>query len=380
MKNPMEIYRSVIRTDGGATILAVFSRLSVYDEKIISENEKKGKDSYPLEVWNQYSVYKFSIIGGGTSVTANMKPMTVEPILHKIRYLADRELERQLLGKTLNQGQNCPQSGQMPTFKMGKYAGKTPAQVILEEGEKPILEQREYLQKNLDRYPANKGMIRACDEAINLSRNGQLNASNAGKVTAQMVIYDGGWKPDIYHCKEINGKKYYSGNKIQIRYDESSKRPFVITISTVKAPIERETQPGNGGPGEKGEGAVRFITSEALPNSSVTKRFFLDPDSILECFTMMKCNKDSFYQSHFAKMYEIAWKAEMENKEAAVGYRPPVQQPIQPQPPTAPQAPRYPAQQQNGYQQISMSYGQGYGSAYAPPQGWPPQGAEYNQY
>lgn len=64
-------------------------------------------------------------------------------------------------------------------IKSGNYKGKTPAEVLQNDpnGRNGLTSQKAWLQKNLDKYPANQQQIDAIDDALKLFEDGKLAVS-----------------------------------------------------------------------------------------------------------------------------------------------------------------------------------------------------------
>lgn len=68
------------------------------------------------------------------------------------------------------------------TFKVGRLTGKTPAQFLLEGGSVDELNrQLDFLEKNLDKYPANAEIMAAIEDAIFLQDTGALTDKKVNK-------------------------------------------------------------------------------------------------------------------------------------------------------------------------------------------------------
>lgn len=99
-------------------------------------------------------------------------------------------------------------------LRFGKFKGKTPAEVLLSDPSvKSEMEgTRDLLQKNVEKYPANKMLVNAIDEAIMLFEAGELQEQNAkSNVQNSMTIYHKEYKSTrranpkgLYLCYNIS--------------------------------------------------------------------------------------------------------------------------------------------------------------------------------
>lgn len=123
-------------------------------------------------------------------------------------------------------------------FSMGQYKGKTPAELLLEnpENKDGLIKQGEFLNKNAEKYPANKKMIAAIKDAIHLLKEGKLENKVAPTTSNVITIYDEPMKPLVSN-KNSKGNSLVYGIKIQC--DTSRNLPFYIEIMNCYAPVDK---------------------------------------------------------------------------------------------------------------------------------------------
>lgn len=73
MKYPMEIYSHIINTKNGKSVFSVEALFSALSPEKIGENEREGKECFPLKIFSPYSVFKCSIIHHGNGMFVNLK-------------------------------------------------------------------------------------------------------------------------------------------------------------------------------------------------------------------------------------------------------------------------------------------------------------------
>lgn len=122
-------------------------------------------------------------------------------------------------------------------FIMGPYKGKSPAEVMLEapslkEGWEKVKSQREFLQKNADKYKANAELIEAIKDVQDLANKGMLirpdnEAPKEELSGTERVIYEGAVKP-LSSKKREDGKSFCY--QIRILYDASRELPVKFVI------------------------------------------------------------------------------------------------------------------------------------------------------
>lgn len=195
-------------------------------------------------------------------------------------------------------------------FKFGAgITGKSPAQVCIEDGNiQKVENQKTFLSKNVDRYPANQTIIDACTEAIRLFNEGKLTAQtscnagateNAANKTA--LIYDSENKPIKTIAKHANGAdftreemrsnwketRYFFTYRITIEKDYSRRNPIKITISNVFAALKTA----------KNGQAVPDMTNLAKRNNTTcgnTFYMYMTEDEWVDAITYIHLN----YMSH----------------------------------------------------------------------------------
>ena len=134
--------------------------------------------------------------------------------------------------------------------------GKTPAQVLLEDGKnkEKLQAQIEYLKTKLKDYPKNQVQIDACLEAIALFDAGKLSAANsqteaAGADEKAIAIYDANFKPLKSTLADDGRVLVYS---IAIRCVPGRNYPFEVTVKNSRCKWDgSEAHPAQDDPREE---------------------------------------------------------------------------------------------------------------------------------
>lgn len=204
LKYPLEVAKSVEKQTFYINLR--FSRQTLKKAK---KDEMAGKKTnMPFMIFDNMSMAEFVLIGEDKVCTKfSIRISDLYNLLDISKYMYSKELESRLLTGNLNQNQNKSMEIEAEksaayslTFQMGRLAGKTPAQVLMEkDGEQRLIAQREYLEQNLSKYPRNQQMISAINQALSLKSKGKLqrnsinNAiSESNKTTMQIYPTDGG--------------------------------------------------------------------------------------------------------------------------------------------------------------------------------------------
>lgn len=123
-------------------------------------------------------------------------------------------------------------------FSMGNFKGKTPAEILLESADnrQALISQGEFLNKNAEKFPANKKMITAIKDALNLLKEGKLEKKSAPAPSNVITIYNEPMKPLLSNKDEKGNCLVYG---IKILCDTSRNLPFSIEIMNCYAPVEK---------------------------------------------------------------------------------------------------------------------------------------------
>ena len=260
------------------------------DAKLFAANTDAGQS--PLEMHAGFSRFVFTILSKSPSgkyefVTANLRPddlalMQMETEI-AIKKLTEKSLEKK----------SSLSIAYTTTFVMGEFKGKTPADVLLEDGSETkknkLLEYKKQLLANIAKYPRNKGQADAIDDAIHLLETGNLTAE--GVTSQTMDIY----RADIRapHANEKDNEGYTDVYSFSIVCDLTKNYPFAVNILNAKAKV---TANANG-----------TIT----PNMSTAKNkkefsVLLTKSEWAKALSRMVKTTDLFEQSIFDRMLKIA--------------------------------------------------------------------------
>ena len=150
---------------------------------------------------NTFSRFVFVIINENKkAVTANIGVKAIPGIICRIENLYQREMVAglSLTQSTLSQKSSCQSSifrdssyvssadsmaqkslAYTTALTTGFLAGKTPAELLLEDGKKNrniLVKQKKWLEENLSKYPKNKVQIEAIEDALHLYDEGKLKS------------------------------------------------------------------------------------------------------------------------------------------------------------------------------------------------------------
>lgn len=269
-----------------------------------------------------------------------------------------------MLGKPMPQKQQANQQiGRLATsktFQIGNLKGKTPLEVAKEDGGVNVLvKQREFLDKNIAKFPANSELIAAIDEAIYMANNNLLETEIAPEELQLGVstIFSSGPRP-LIHGENVGG--YYPVNELEITWTIGNRYPVQIDVKSYKAKVVKTES-----------GTLNVMRSDKQEDCS--NSFKLSAAAWFECLHNMETHMRRFEDMLAAKQFQLADDLDRQNRmeakqkqqqapvqQAQQMYQQPqyqqpvVQQPIQGyQQPMAQQVQQYaPVQQQPMYQQV----------------------------
>lgn len=309
MKYPMEIYSHIINTKNGKSVFSVEALFSALSPEKIGENEREGKECFPLKIFSPYSVFKCSIIHNGNGMFVNLKPQKTDALLEKVRFFNNLHMSEKIkcLSKPVQEQNASLPPCQTMTFRAGKLKGKTPATVLLEssDGVSVIESQINWLTQHLQQYPQNQTLINACKEALTLYRKGQLSSVQPALVS-EIPVYVQEWKADIYHPIKENRTTYYKGSRMGIYFQRNSQSAYSIVMENVIAPIQK-----------KEDGTVTITVSAAQENSYKKNTHYIGADDLIECVSEMKRQIDCFYDMYYKHEFKIALEHQERNRTGA---------------------------------------------------------------
>ena len=205
------------------------------EAKLYESDTANGQS--PLEMHSGYSRFVFTILSKTGAAyefaSANLPPSELDLMKKKTEIAVEKLTEKSLIKSTTNSNS----SAYTVTFFIGKFKGKTPADVLLDDAKKvdELLAYKKELQANLGRYPRNQQQIDAIDEAVELLNKGELN-QEASK--SQIIdIY----RADVRapHAKKVDAEGYTDVYSFSIVCDLSKDYPFAVNIMNCKAPVTR---------------------------------------------------------------------------------------------------------------------------------------------
>lgn len=295
---------------------------------------------------NTFSRFVFVIINENKkAVTANIGVKAIPGIICRIENLYQREMVAglSLTQSTLSQKSSCQSSifrdssyvssadsmvqkslAYTTALTTGFLAGKTPAELLLEDGKKNrdiLVKQKKWLEENLSKYPKNKAQIEAIEDALHLYDEGKLKspANTEGEPVnrADTVISNttrtenrAGFQKEVVYKAEMRPllrKRRADGKcpvyEISILWNGGSERPVEILIQNYYAPVI-----------QKENGLLNVQAKEKV--EEVRNKISLTIDDWLWVAHALETNIRTFEDIHAPEYYKKAAEEKKKTKEA----------------------------------------------------------------
>ena len=263
----------------------------------ISANLIPQTDESPLKIFNPMSRFTTTIIQCGTAASINLHPSD----LAQMRGVSDYAMNKYYDTKYNVSGTvpDCLSPAYTTRFMLGKLKGKTPVDVLIENGEqgKTILnDQYKFLKANIDKYPKNKDLLDAIKEAAALDVSDLKKSSQAPLIIPILEI---GCRGNV-RKKRADGKcPCFDGN---ISFDLSRNLPVTIHIRNYYAPIKINES-----------GTQNVILSGADTDSIISNDFSMTAECWLKCLKEMEDITMLFKMRHAVNAFSLADKAFKDN-------------------------------------------------------------------
>lgn len=277
MKYPFEIASSVRK-----------SKTFAVDAKFTKDLSEK-----PLQVFDDtFSRYVLTIISDGDAITCNVPVDMIAYMEAATNHAFNRHMD----------GTNKSAAGSSPAFTerfvTGNLKGKTPADVLTENGEngkKMLNDQYKWLQSNLEKFPANKKLM---DAIVDASKIDISTLQNEATSSAPIDILEIGTRPLIRKTRDDGMCFCYEG---KITWTPGNKYPVSITIKNYYAPVV------------KNEDKTLNVNLKGKDrNTEKVYDFNMSAQEWMHTMAQIKMTHDAFVMTNFAKAMQTAVEADEE--------------------------------------------------------------------
>ena len=189
----------------------------------------------PYKVYGKFSRFALTIMDSSSvkneTVTANIRVSDFAIIRQKSCIALEHGMFHEK-----NQATESASPAYTEIIGMGTLKGKSPAQVILEGNGKELIKQRQFLMNNLEKYPGNKKMLYAIDQAITLYKQNNLAPTHKTAVASDhtVEIYRAGMHPLIRKRRD-DGKCFVYDMSISWSFE--SDYPVTVSILNYYADV-----------------------------------------------------------------------------------------------------------------------------------------------
>ena len=199
------------------------------------------------------------------------------------------------------------------TFVAGYLKDKNPLQVILEDPEKGktnLERQRDFLSKNLAKYPKNQAQIDAINAALTLLVSGALKGNSGEEIIPSNISNNLG-SVELYTAtpRALIRKKDADTNlcpvyEVSIVWHYGNRYPIEITIVNEMAPVN-----------QKDGGQINPILSQK--QNVVKESFRMSIEDWYDVLDKMVDVQKNFKQMYFSALYKVALAVDENNRKAA---------------------------------------------------------------
>lgn len=306
MKYPFEIASSIIKKDDTSKTFSIEARFT----------RRAAEDDKPILIFDDhFSRFVFNILIGNVATFCNVPIESLAFIKKTTEYAFNRHMDCKMptvievneeIGENNTEKHNSP--AYTEKFVTGSLKGKTPAQVLLENGEKGkeiLKKQSEWLTSNLTKFPNNQKLIDAIKDAesINIEElKGSSDAVKDASTQTPISILEIGCRPLTRKTRKDGMCLCY---ECQVTWHTDRNYPVKIKITNYYAPVTK-----------KGNGAVIVNLSGKDKSSEIVNEFNLTAADWVHMVEEMDIKRQGFEYIYLKNAIELAEKAERENREA----------------------------------------------------------------
>lgn len=278
------------------------------------EPEKPGSDDRTGPAWTVQ--IRTGRLKGQTPAQALANPENRQLLINQLKWLQENlakypgnRTEIQAISEALKlqeQGKIKaePVATSSVTLRFGKFSGKTPAAVILEDPVNNLPELQKHLawlQENLEKYPSNRAQIDAILEAATLYKEGKLQGAAVPAASSSTVIYSTGMRPLVRRTRP-DGKSFVY--EISIGFSPENKRPVEINIRNYYAPVKKQ------------ENGLLLVMASAR-SDEIRNQFRLSTSQWLWFRHIIESQIRTFEDMNAPALYRAANEADIANRTAA---------------------------------------------------------------
>lgn len=261
------------------------------------------KEESPLKVFSDFSRYVFTVIQDGKAATTNIHIDDLPGMIAKSEYAFSRYMDS-IYGEIAGETENLS-PGFTVRFNVGTLKGKTPVEVLKENGEKGreiLNNQYKWYKDNLSKFPDNKKYMDAIRDAGKLDPEA-IASFNKGNSSRPITILEISTRP-LVRKKRADGKCFCYECKVM--FDSSKKYPVNVQIENYYAPVV-----------VKENGLLNVVLKEKDNNTKVLNSFDMSAEEWLNTLDEMRAIRDDFRVLRRNAAFQLANDGDRKNREAA---------------------------------------------------------------
>ena len=210
----------------------------IFENMLAPYNAGEDSNLAPMQFYHKtFSRFKMTIIDEDKhALSGNISSNAIPGIVSRTAYAINRHLDA-MYRPSSDKNENLS-SAYTVKIASGIYKGRTPADVLLKDGENGkngLNNQYTWLKSNLSKYPNNKLQMDAIIEASRLLKNGELKEQLA-QPEQPIIIYDSGFRP-LVRKQRADGLSYVY--EIHIICHPENRYPIIAEILNYYANVKK---------------------------------------------------------------------------------------------------------------------------------------------
>lgn len=256
----------------------------------------------PLQIFDTtFSRFVFTVIANSKAAYGNVPVDMLAEIKANTDFSHTKHMENKYAKRNVTEN-NSP--AYTVRFFSGNLKGKTPVDVLVENGEKGkqmLNDQYKWLKDNLAKYPANQKIMDAIIDA------GKLDFKNLSDTQASSIA-----PIELFNisCRPLIRKKREDGKcfcyEVKAEWDVSKNYPVSVEITNYYAPVTK-----------KEDGTLNVSLSKKDKSSEIKNEFNMTAAEWLNAVRKMEALENGFIEMHLKEAFSLADKAETANRTAA---------------------------------------------------------------
>ncbi len=286
MKYPFEIASSIMSVKGESKAFSVEAHFT------------RRTDDKPIQIFDDnFSRFRMQILIGKSSAYCNIPVDELAGIVKKTDFAMNKFMDSKYSQAPAEEGSSASPAF-TARFASGTLKGKTPAEVLAENGTKGkdiLNKQYSWLKENLAKYPNNQKLMDAIVAASKLTEEELKKNVSVSPVSRPVSIIDIDCRP-LVRKKREDGKCFCY--EAYVTWDITKNYPVNVKIVNYYAPVlTREN------------GALNVQIAEKDKSSEIVNEFNMTAECWLNIVEEMQIKKSGFEYIYLKSAIELAQSA-----------------------------------------------------------------------